>query len=124
MLGWTNNSLLNECILLQRIFSMVGAGNQLLGMGRYYIFVDTPILTIPGLLERAASKIFQRVLDCQNRTSRQHVLIADTDTADNEKCADISDTDTGIGPSLSITTRGDYWSGTWKVQREPPNLPG
>ncbi len=31
---------------------------------------------------------------------RQHILIADTDTADTEKCADISDTDTGIGPSL------------------------
>ncbi len=32
----------------------------------------------------------------------QHFLIADTDTADTEKCADIADTDTGIGPSLEI----------------------
>ncbi len=31
-------------------------------------------------------------------------FIVDTDTADTEKCADISDTDTGIGPSLVQTT--------------------
>ncbi len=29
-----------------------------------------------------------------------NIFFADTDTADTEKCADISDTDTGIGPSL------------------------
>ena len=33
---------------------------------------------------------------------RQPFLIADTNTADTEKCADISDTDTGVGPSLMV----------------------
>ena len=62
-----------------------------LGMGRYHIFADMPILTsadtlilpIPILSGRAASA------DISVSAYRQPFLIADTDTADTEKCADM-----------------------------------
>ncbi len=68
------------------------------GMGRYHIFADTPISTsadtpillIPILMERAAS--------------RQNFLLADTDTADTEKCADMP-----IFPIPILVSAHPYW---------------
>ncbi len=53
-----------------------------LGMGRYHIFADMPISTSADT--DTAGKSSFSVLEY-----RQHFLIADTDTADTEKCADM-----------------------------------
>ena len=78
---------------LSELLSSCFFGSPCVGMGRYQIFADMLILLIPPILGRAPSRQYQQLF-----------LLADTDTDDTETSADIFDTDTGIGPSLSLCT--------------------
>ena len=94
-------------LVVHPMYSRTRSG-LLVGVGRYQIFADTPICRYwPMPICRHC-----RYRYCW-KEYLQLFLIADTDAADTEKCADISDIDTSIGPSLAVGLL--RWESSWSI---------